>query len=297
MKIPVFFQEAMNCASNNSYSPSAGKPKLAVEDWLANEAIAPHIEIVPFDPVTQQQLCQVHSKAFVEGVASGEIKNGFGNTSPEVYQSLLHTNGSMVAAALHVLEHGGLAVSPTSGFHHARRTAASGFCTFNGLIVTAMEVINKIPDARILIVDMDAHDGDGTRSLIGDHSLHKHILHITSGQDYETPAEAMKCCDIMYLIDRCQKKWGDSPHIILFQAGADIWEFDDLGAGILSAEQMQKRDFKIFKLAQEWPVPIVTNLAGGYSRDSNGSIEPVLKLHRQTMLEAVKRFCKQEGPT
>lgn len=292
MKIPVFFNGAMNCASNNSYSPSAGKPKLAVGDWLSNPAIGPHLEVKSFTPVTHGQLCQVHDAAFIEGIADGTVKNGFGNTNREVYESLLHTNGSIVAASLHALKHGGLAVSPTSGFHHSRKGTAAGFCTFNGLILAVQEVIKELGKrARVMILDFDAHTGDGTQALIKDHSLQRNVIHVTAGQDYDTANEAMRCCNIMEIVKRCNLKWGEFPHLILYQAGADIWEHDDLGAGILTKEQMRSRDESIFKVAQGMASPIVTVLAGGYARDDKGTIEPVLALHRQTMQEAVMRFC------
>src|SRR5204863_13004 len=66
--------------------------------------------------------------------------NGFSNRSVSVASSLPYTTGAMVTAARYVLENGGVACAPCSGFHHAGFDRPSGYCTFNGLVVTAMKL-------------------------------------------------------------------------------------------------------------------------------------------------------------
>ena len=93
--IPVFFQPEM-AADANSYSPSAGKPPLAVADWLAYGL---PIDVRCFDPVDEDTLSLAHDRDYVRGVLRGEITNGFGNKRPSVAATLRHTTGAMLAAA------------------------------------------------------------------------------------------------------------------------------------------------------------------------------------------------------
>jgi acetoin utilization deacetylase AcuC-like enzyme len=74
---------------------------------------------------------------------------------------------------------------------------------------------------------------------------------------------------------------------VLYQAGADIHVNDPLG-GLLTTAEMRERDARIFAACLKHKVPCVWNLAGGYAKDKAGTIEPVLKLYRQTMAACIK---------
>ena len=91
-----------------------------------------------------------------------EMANGFGNRSAGVAASLAYTSGSMVAAAEHAVLHREVVCSPTSGFHHAEYGSAGGYCTFNGLMVTALALKDAGLVNRVAILDCDAHYGNGT---------------------------------------------------------------------------------------------------------------------------------------
>src|SRR5439155_18554616 len=121
-------------ADSESFSPSARKPVEVVASW---RALGVQFEIVAPDPVTIEQLALAHDRIFVEAVLAGKRNNGFGNRSRAVAASLPYTSGSMVAAARVAIESDSVAVAPCSGFHHAGYERASGFCTFNGLMITA----------------------------------------------------------------------------------------------------------------------------------------------------------------
>lgn len=283
--IPVFYDPRQSTAAANSFSPSAGKPALVMKDWLTNPDIASAIEVKPFQPANRTLLYAAHDRAYVDGVLDCEIKNGFNNTSPEVAASLPYTVGSMVAAALHVLTNEcmkglNVAVSPTSGFHHAGHAWGGGYCTFNGLIATAVAMKNLGLVKRVLIMDFDQHYGNGTQNIINKLKLNW-ITHITAEQNYD---DADSCLAATGTLLRHDNRHYD---LVLYQAGADIHVDDPLG-GILTTVQMKDRDQSVLQNCIMRDTPIVWNLAGGYQRDANDSIEPVLALHRQTMLTCLK---------
>lgn len=290
MPIKVFFRPEQSCESANSYSPSAAKPAKVVADWLSRPEIAPHIQIETFNKATDDILCEAHDPAYIAGIFDGSIPNGFGNTNQEIAESLRYTVGSMLAAAKHVLNKDlsneeRVAVSPSSGFHHSGYSFGGGYCTFNGLVITAKRLKTLGLVNRVLILDMDQHLGNGTQDIIETLGL-DWITHITASRSYDTAKEALTHCELV----KHYAPNGRNPHdLLLYQAGADIHVDDPLG-GIMTTQQMQERDRLVFLAAEAYGLPCVWNLAGGYSRDKAGTIEPVLALHRQTMLECIKQY-------
>ena len=277
MPVPVFYMPEQSSAVATGYSPSAGKPALVIADWLTIPDIACQIDVRSFEPVSQTMLSTVHSPAYVQGVLEGREKNGFGTRDLNVAKSLPYTVGSMWAAARHVMRSGGVAVSPTSGFHHAHYEYGGGFCTFNALAMTALNVKRKV-----LILDFDQHYGDGTEAILEMLDEGKVVTHITAGKSYDTAEEAIGV--LKRLLDlTTDEEYG----LVLYQAGADIHIDDPLG-GRMSTKEMKQRDALVFKLAAVHRLPLVWCLAGGYQRDKKGGIEPVLALHRQTMVECLK---------
>jgi acetoin utilization deacetylase AcuC-like enzyme len=289
--IPVFYRLEQSCDVAESFSPSAGKPKLVIEDWVSHSGIAQYIEIESFVPVGDEILLSAHDANYVRGIFTGKIPNGFGNTSQEIADSLRYTVGSIVAATKHVLATATtatfrVAVSPTSGFHHAEYDSGSGSCTFNGLMVAAVKAYTLGLAKRILILDMDQHYGNGTDHIIKKLAI-GYVDHITAGKSYESAAQALQCADLSTNKGIRDKRYD----LVLYQAGADIHVDDPLG-GLLTTKQMIMRDELVFSGCAKYGIPVVWNLAGGYQRDADGGISRVLALHRNTMLECIRQAAR-----
>lgn len=138
-----------------------------VADSLSAEPIQ-GVELVEPRSLTAAELEQVHEPKYVRAVKTGEPRylaesQGF-VWDPGLWPMVLSSNGGAVAAALAALEDGG-AGSLSSGLHHARRASGAGFCTFNGLVLAARAALAAGADS-VLILDLDAHCGGGTASLI-----------------------------------------------------------------------------------------------------------------------------------
>jgi acetoin utilization deacetylase AcuC-like enzyme len=275
----VFYRQEQ-AARTQSFSPSAFKPALVVADWLGRADIP--VEVIGFEPVSPSQLAVAHDPAFVQGILSGELRNGFGNTDPGVAASLPYTTGSLVAAAEHALLHREAVCSPTSGFHHAGHASAEGFCTFNGLMVAAMLMHQQGLAQRVGIIDCDVHWGNGTDQIIRKLGT-RWIQHHTMGAHIHGRSDAGAGGFERWLdgaIQACM-----DCDLVIYQAGADPHVDDPLG-GVLTTQQMSARDRRVFeRLGHK---PLVWNLAGGYQVLSGDGlsdaqqIEPVLALHRET---------------
>lgn len=279
--IPIFYRPEQSVEKADSYSPSAGKPLKVFEHFMAEFGNA--MECHTFEPANREQLYTAHAAVYVNDVLDCKTDNGFGNRKPEVAASLPYTTGSMIAAARHVLTTDDMvAFSPTSGFHHAMYNEGGGFCTFNGLIATAQSMHKEGLAKRVLILDFDQHYGNGTEDIIRTLKL-DYITHITANKSYY---EADECLEASRFLCR---HTGEPFDLVLYQAGADIHVADPLG-GILTTKDMVERDYNVFRSCKASNTPLVWNLAGGYNVGHDGSLYPVINLHRNTMVACLKTY-------
>lgn len=287
----VFYDKKQVVDQPGHASPSSGKPKEVLADWHVSGL---PVVIDPIQPASITELYRAHDKRYVDDILACKIENGFSNKSKEVASSLPYTTGSMLSAARWVLNNGKqVAVSPTSGFHHASYAKGEGFCTFNGLMVTALTLKYEGLVDHVGILDLDHHFGNGTDDIINQLNI-DWIAHYTIGQHRlpfrqciqgKTVAEYWleKLTDICIQFQGCD--------ILLYQAGADLWEEDPYAwGGGLSVEQLKERDRIVFTTMRDLGIPVVWNLAGGYVRDENGSIRPVLDIHKNTAEICCKVF-------
>jgi acetoin utilization deacetylase AcuC-like enzyme len=281
--IPVFFSSKM-VAVNDSPSPSAGKPSLVVESW---KKLGVPLQFHEPAPVSIEDFALVHDREFVKNILSCRQDNGFENKSAEVAAALPYTSGAMLSAAKHVLRTGAkVAAAPCSGFHHAGYKTAEGYCTFNGLMVTAAVLKRDGLANKIGILDFDMHYGNGTDNIIGTIKAREWVAHYTAGLDFRFPDDAERFFEELPAI--MDKMIGCD--IVLYQAGADP-HIDDPHGGWLTTEQLRLRDSFVFEALNLMGIAVVWNLAGGYQVEKDGSIPKVLEIHDNTMYECARAFC------
>jgi acetoin utilization deacetylase AcuC-like enzyme len=269
----VFYRDEQTVHVVDVFSPSARKPAIVVRAW--QEVFGASIELAAFRPLNERDFHAAHDRAYVRGVFSLAAANGFGTRSREVAGSLRYTNGSMVAAALHALEHREFAVSPTSGFHHAGWAYGGAFCTFNGLMLAALAA-RAAGAARVAIVDCDQHYGDGTDDIIACLKAQSWLVHYTYGQ--QAYANAPGGAEFLADLKRVCGRVASEADLVLYQAGADPHRDDPL-SGSLSTAEMRRRNEIVFEAARAASVPLAWNLAGGYQEP----LQKVVELHVQTM--------------
>lgn len=274
MEFTIHYTPLM-AADAASYSPSAGKPAQVMASW-ADFGLP--LEIVVPPPVSVDQICLAHDRAFVEGVLSGQRSNGFGNTLPGVAASLPFTSGAMLAAARAALANQRGAIAPCSGFHHAGYDFAGGYCTFNGLMVTATVLLAEGKVRKIGILDCDQHWGNGTEDIVQRLHLGTKIVHYSPTHDF---GRAQRAEEFLVALPQLLVRFADCD-LVLYQAGADPHIDDPLG-GWLTTEQIYRRDAQVFDGLRNQGIPVAWNLAGGYQRDDAGSIRPVLTIHDNTL--------------
>ncbi|RTK97286.1 MAG: histone deacetylase [Neisseriaceae bacterium] len=270
----VFFDERQNVEQNESFSPSAKKPKACLESW---KKIVP-VEIMEVTPVTAEDLSLIHDQDHVLKVLSCEKENGFQNKLKTIADSLLWTNGSFVSAARYAVKNKISTVSPTSGFHHAEYKKCIGFCTFNGLMLAAVLLKKEGLANKIAILDTDMHYGNGTDNIINKLKI-DYVSHYTLGKHYPTQDEQeVVAAKFLKELPSIVEDLIKDVDVLFYQAGADP-HVDDPYGGLLTTEDLKQRDKIVFSIAKEKGIPVVWNLAGGYQ-----DFDVVLEIHNNTAL-------------
>jgi acetoin utilization deacetylase AcuC-like enzyme len=207
---------------------------------------------------------------------------------------VLASNGGVVAAALAALEDG-MSGSLSSGLHHARRDSGEGYCTFNGLAIAAHAALSAGAGA-VLILDLDAHCGGGTASLIGDEPRIRQVdVSVCSYDSYDSSEQARlrvvsKADEYLDVIGAGLESVAEAEPafgLCLYNAGMDPFEGCDIGGltGI-TRDTLAARERLVFDwcLEQQWPVAFV--LAGGYLGHRLDQ-DDLVALHRLTLSAAV----------
>ena len=191
-------------------------------------------------------------------------------------RSFLETEGTLLTAKEALKT--GLACHVGGGTHHAHYEHGYGFCVFNDLAYTAINLINQKIVKKILILDLDVHQGDGTIDICKKYSsIFTCSVHSESNFPYEKKQGSMDVClrsemkDEEYLqilnntLEAIQKKI--IPDIVLFDAGVDVFVDDKLGNLKVSSEGIKKRDYLVLSHFRKQEIPIATVIGGGYSKD------------------------------
>lgn len=245
-----------------------------IPEFVRQSNRLPHL----FKPYEIEDFYLAHDRGYVDRVFKGTTQNGFGNTDAQLNDSLRYSNGSFWAAVQHVLVYGGVACSASQGFHHASWDQGYGYCTFNGLAIAAAKVLRAHDIGRVVIIDGDGHEGDGTNEIIRHYAeLQDRVSNITRpslGRGIQSSWNVEMWEVFARSLIRYHK-----PGIIFYQAGADAWEKDPYGAGYLTLEGLAARDRGIFTAARGAGIPVVWNLAGGYADPMQDTVD----IHVQTL--------------
>lgn len=287
--VPVFYRPEQVAPAQGS-SPSAEKPVHTINSW---RRLGLPIDIRSFKPVSREDLYKIHDPKHVDGVLDVRKVNGFGTRNRAVANALPYTSGSFVAAALHARETGLVACSPTSGFHHAEYYDGFGYCTFNGLALAALTLL-ETGTSRVAVLDLDEHFGNGTEDILRKLVIGNEVPHYTRGcPGYEVDGDPE---DLLRTLPKLLDFWRHKRkvEIVLYQAGADPHVNDPVGTKYLTTEQMRVRDEIVFQMCRKLEIPVAWNLAGGYQtvqgKTGEARIRPVLDLHDNTMRECVRAF-------
>jgi acetoin utilization deacetylase AcuC-like enzyme len=252
---------------------------------LVMEAIrahAPQHRVYEPLPMPRQWIEAVHDPDYVEQVLTAAVPRekerriGF-PVSAEIASRVQYTSGGTWLAAQLALEHG-YAANSAGGSHHALADTGAGFCVFNDLAITANRLLAEGDARKILIVDLDVHQGDGTAVLLaGRQDIFTLSIHgernfptrkARSSRDIGL-ADAVGDGDYLAILDTALDEVLDGfrPDLLLYQAGVDPHANDRLGRLSLSDRGLEQRDRMVICRARDRGIAVASALGGGYGHD------------------------------
>ncbi|MEM8570683.1 MAG: histone deacetylase [Pseudomonadota bacterium] len=232
-------------------------------------------------PATVWQVAGVHALDYVErvarqGILPDELRRiGLPNSAAVSRRAFLSAAGTLLAARLAMET--GLACNMAGGSHHAGPEGGAGFCVFNDVAVAAQALLDEGHVRRVLVVDCDVHQGDGTARIFdGDARVMTLSLHAeknypvrkaSSDLDFPLP-DNLKDAPYLEMLDYAlEQTSGFRPDIVFYNAGVDPHEVDRLGRLALSNEGLRARDARVIGFARDQGLPLVGVLGGGYDDD------------------------------
>lgn len=243
---------------------------------------------------------RVHEPAFVARVRAGALTAreervlGLPWSVPLLERTLRGVQGTLEAARDALATGHGVMLG--GGTHHAGRASARGFCLFNDLAVAVSELRSEGLVRRVLVVDCDVHQGDGTAELLSPDpdaftlSLHCErnypFTRIPSDLDVELPAGTTDEDYLAALHAALDAAFARAAsELVLYVAGADPWEGDALGRLALTKSGLKKRDELVLDRAGAHGVPVAVTLAGGYAPDVRDTVD----IHAATIAAVAAR--------
>ncbi len=262
----------------------AGRP-FRILHYLRTRGLLKRGMLIRPRPVSLARLQLVHHNEYLKALGEPEALKPIlgitldGRTQDRFlcFQRLMC--GGTLRAARSALHRGTVMVNMGGGFHHAAADHGSGFCAFNDVAVAIASVRQQGFVEPILVVDLDLHDGDGTRSIFANDpsvhtfSIHNNDLGNTQAVASTSIALGPDVAGATYLAavrEHLPPVFATfKPGLVFYLAGSDPGVDDRLGNWGVSREDMLRRDRLVMDLARPpsnrlAPLPVVILLAGGY---------------------------------
>lgn len=191
----------------------------------------------------------------------------------------------------------GVAMNIAGGTHHAFADRGEGFCCLNDQAVAANWLLAREPNRRILIIDLDVHQGNGTAAIFaGEPRVFTFSMHGArnyplrkelSDLDLELP-DGMTDQPYLHLLEEYLHKIGETfqPDFVFYQSGVDILETDKLGRLSISRQGSRERDQMVLGWCHTNCLPVVVTMGGGYSP----RIADIVEAHANTFRVAQETF-------
>ena len=279
---------------NHSYPMD--KYRLVPERLLAEGILTPDVIVEP-QPIALGDILRVHTPAYVHAFINGTLERkamlrlGLPWSQELVHRAFAVIGGTLGAARAALRD--GIAANLAGGTHHAFADHGEGYCVFNDLVIVLRRLRADGCISRALIIDLDAHQGNGTAALCQtDPDTFTFSMH---GENNYPAHKEQSSWDIALPDGTTDEQYlglleeslpvllqQARPDLILYQAGVDVLRGDRFGKLALSMAGVGERDRFVYAFARRAGIPLVVTLGGGYARDINR----IVAAHCQTVRAA-----------
>jgi acetoin utilization deacetylase AcuC-like enzyme len=254
--------------------------------------------LVP-DPASDDEILLAHAAGYLDRVVTGSMgarelrELGFPWSGALVERSRRSSGGTIAACRAACAD--GAGANLAGGTHHAFGARAQGYCVFNDSAIASRVMQREGRATRILIVDCDVHQGNGTAAIFAqDPTVFTLSLH--GARNFPTRKESSDLDialpdgtdDAAYLqaldgalacaLERSQ------PDLVIYVAGADPYRQDRLGRLNLSKSGLAARDALVYEYCRQWGLPVAVIMGGGYADDVNDIVD----IHYHSVAQAAK---------
>ena len=278
-KHPIIYHPSYNIPLPENHRFPGTKYSALIKELESTGIIENYLKYLP-KPATVEYLSIAHDPVYIRAIETGNLskqqqtKLGLPWSETLLQRSFLAPSGTLLAAQLALQT--GVACHAAGGTHHAHWDFGAGFCVFNDLAYAARALIAMKLAKRILILDCDVHQGDGTASILSnDMDIFTCSIHCAenypqkkanSDLDFPIPRGSG---DEEYLSTLAQclnelDRINFVPDLILYDAAVDVHNNDKLGFLKMTSDGIYHRDQVVLSHFKDRQVPVATTIGGGY---------------------------------
>jgi acetoin utilization deacetylase AcuC-like enzyme len=267
---------------------------------LLKESEAP-VRLLDASPAPVEDLLRVHHATYLEAVAScslphdAQVRLGL-PLRPELLDRSRYEAGGTLDALDAALKFG-FACNLAGGTHHAFPDRGLGYCVLNDVAIAIRRFLHREPGTRILVLDTDAHQGNGTNGIFsGEPEVFTYSIHVARNYPaHKTPGSLDVGIERFAPPEDYFKALEDSlprvletfqPELIFWIGGADPHVDDRFGQMCLTDADFARRDNRILDLLLPLDAPLVLVYGGGYNRTPGHTA----RIHADTVLRLAARL-------
>lgn len=271
------------------------RERLITEGVIAEEAM-----FVP-EAATDEQLLRCHTPEYLERMTSGMMTDremrriGF-PWSPFMVERSRRSTGATIAACRAAITDDDIAANLAGGTHHACSDHGEGYCVFNDAAVAARAMQAEGLAGRVVIIDYDVHQGNGTSEIVADDpTIFSFSIHgeknfpfrkVSGDLDIGLP-DGTTDAHYLDMVEEGTRRalLAANADFAIYISGADAFEGDRLGKLAISKAGLAKRDGLVVEMCRTEGLPIAIAMGGGYA----DNIEDIVDIHYQTIKQAAQR--------
>lgn len=255
---------------------------------LLHEGTITHENLMAPQPGSEEIILWTHKKTYLDKLLhqklslSEQRKIGFSQSPGLTLRELIITQGTIDCC--HSALQNGIALNAAGGTHHAFADRGEGFCLLNDQAVAANYLLHKKLAQKILIIDLDVHQGNGTAKLFENeqnvftfsmHGQHNYPFHKEKSNLDIALADGINDADYLDILSQTLPQLFKKikPDFCFFQSGVDILETDKYGKLKVTLQGCKQRDEMVLSLTKNHSIPCVVSMGGGYSPDIRNIVE------------------------
>ena len=298
IRYPIIYHPSYDIPLPENHRFPGTKYSALIKELESAGLLKNYLKYMP-KPATAEYLSIAHDPVYIRAIETGNLskqqqtKLGLPWSDALRQRSFLAPNGTLLAAQLALQT--GIACHAAGGTHHAHWDFGAGFCVFNDLAYAARASIAMKLAKRILILDCDVHQGDGTANILSnDRNIFTISIHCAenypikkakSRLDFAIPRGSGDM-EYMSVLIRCLNeidRINFMPDLVLYNAAVDVHNNDRLGLLKMTSMGIYQRDQVVLSHFEERQIPIATTIGGGY-----GETQEELARRHSIVFEAVQ---------